>query len=215
MPPTLRSLIGGIRARGTPPPLLVGVGDSITWGSGTSNPPATSYIGRAAELLGWGSANLGLPAAFTDRIVLELPRIALDAVTLVLNAGTNDAGVAAIGASPEDAVERIGAAAASAEELLAAARAQFATARIVVVTVRDLGRAGAAYENAAPAALTAAARAWNERLRPAAARAGATLLDLETDPQWYIRFEFDPSGIHPNDVGSARLARAVAALVGG
>jgi lysophospholipase L1-like esterase len=214
--PNLASLIGAMRGRGAPPPAVVGFGDSITWGSSTANPPATSYIGRAAALLGAGSVNFGLPAAFADRIALDVPRIALDGATVVLNAGTNDAGVAAIGADPERAAETIRAGPASAvDALLAAARAQFPRGRIIVVTVRDLGRARAAYENASPEALTAAARALNEHLRAAAARAGAALLDLESDPQWYIRFEYDNTGIHPNDVGSERLARAVAALAGG
>ncbi len=208
-----RSLAGALRGR-TPPVPLVGFGDSITWGSGSSNPPATSYLARAAELLGTGWLNLGIPAAFTDRIALELPRVALGPAVVVLNAGTNDAGVAAIGADPAQAAERAVAAAAGADELFAAARAQFPRARLVAITVRDLGRAGAYYEGASTEALTAAARAWNERLRPLAARAGAGLLDLETDPQWYIRHEYDPSGIHPNDIGADRLARALAALLG-
>lgn len=192
-------------------PLLVGLGDSVTWGSGTADPPATSYIGRAAALAGARCLNLAVPAILTASI--DAGAVPSDASVVVLNVGTNDAGVAAIGTTVEQALEKVRAEFPSADALIAAVRARVPNARIVVITVRDLGRAEAAYTDASAPALSAASAAWNRHLRELAARHGAVVLDIETDPDWYRRSEYDPTGIHPTDEGAQRLAEALVPLL--
>ncbi|MBV8582308.1 MAG: SGNH/GDSL hydrolase family protein [Candidatus Eremiobacteraeota bacterium] len=193
---------------------VVGIGDSITWGSDSSDPPATSYVGYAARLLGTEAINLGIPAAFTDRMTYEVASVPETAAAVLLCAGTNDVGVAAGNANADEAVAKVRAVMPTADALFAALRERLPTIPLVVVTVRDLGRARADYPNTTADGLTAASRAWNAHIRALAARADAALVDVEHDAQWYVHDEYAPGGIHPLDACAERLAHAVVAALG-
>jgi len=189
--------------------LVVGIGDSITWGASTAEPPVTSYVAVAATMLGVAHVNLALDGAFTAAIAASVRRVAAHDALAVVNAGTNDVGVSCRAATPHAAVEAVRRRLPDADTLFAAIGERLPRARVIVVTVRDLGRAGAYYPDAPAESLTAAAHEWNARMRTLAAQHGATLIDLERSAEWYVRDEWDPSGIHPLATGTLRLARAV------
>ena len=200
-------------------PLIAAIGDSITYGTGTSNPPATSYAERAAALLGDRVVDFGIPGARTKAIAGEVASIPLDADVVLVYAGTNDVAVAADQlATPAAAVTNVKAVEPDFDALLDAIHTRVPAAVLVVVTLRDFGRVGSG--SAQPlrftdASLSAAAHEWNLHVRKVAAEYKARLLDLEADPQWYLRSDYGDDGrdVHPADPGAARLAAAVARLL--
>lgn len=136
--------------------------------------------------------------------------------TIVIYAGTNDVIVPAKPASTDVAgeVKAVQNAEPDLDALLASVQSAAPSARITLVTVRDLGRAGANLPGCtcAPIVLTAGAKEWNRYMRSEAARFGLTFLDLESDAAWYVRAEYDQYGIHPTDAGATRLAGALAGI---
>lgn len=219
------ALSGGVAppaiAEQAPPtaPVLVGVGDSITYGTGTPNPPATSYICRTADLLSMRCVDLGVPGALTGRIGEEVQLIPLDASIVVIYAGTNDVAASSErSASPAEAVHRTQYFEPGFDVLVASVRARVPLARLIVITVRDFGRVQKYFKLTDPLHdadnFTAAVHEWDAHLRTVAASAGAEVLDLETDAQWYAPDEYGaPGEIHPDNRGSARLARMLARLI--
>jgi len=200
-------------------PLIAAIGDSITYGTGTSNPPTTSYAERAAALLGDRIVDFGIPGAQTKAITSEVASIPMDADAVLIYAGTNDVAVAADHlASPAAAVTNVKTFEPDFDALLAAIHTRVPAATLIVVTLRDFGRLGSG--SAQPtrftdASLSATVHEWNLHVRKIAAEYKARLLDLETDPQWYIRTDYGDDGrdVHPADPGAARLAAAVAQLL--
>jgi len=200
--------------------LVVGVGDSITFGTGTSHPPETSFLARAASSIGARYVDLGIAAAATAQIASEVDAIPLDADVVVVYVGTNDVSIAADFLAPAPvALEKIRVLEANVDPLIAAVRARVPAARLVLITVRDFGRVQRQLKldstRFTAAGFTAAVVDWNAHLRAVAAQYGAAVLDLEKDPQWYVAAEYGgaPGDVHPNDDGAARLARAVAPLL--
>jgi lysophospholipase L1-like esterase len=190
--------------------VLIGFGDSITWGSGNTDGPAHAYLACAAQIIGIDAVNLSWPGALADNALHHIPRVTAQSPIVAVNIGTNNVGVASANVTAVEAADAIRATLGDADAVLELCRRQFPYGRIVVVTVRDLGRAGAAYPNVTAAALTAATAVWNERLRALAARLRCRVLDLEYADEWYQRDEYDATGIHPNDAGARRLGRALA-----
>ncbi len=200
--------------------LVVGVGDSITYGTGTSNPPATSFLARAAALAYASYVDLGVPAALTGYIASEVPSIPLQANVVVIYAGTNDVSAAAdFRADGATAIRQAKYFEPTFDALVAAVRQRVPAARLVVVTVRDFGRvqkeAGLPEDRFIADSRSAATHEWDAHLRSVAQQNGAAVLDLEYDRQWYVASEYGgaPGDVHPNDAGAERLARAVAPLL--
>jgi lysophospholipase L1-like esterase len=200
--------------------LVAGVGDSITYGTGTSNPPATSFLARAAGLAYASYVDLGVPAALTESIIGEVPSIPPAANVVVIYTGTNDVSAAADNrVDVATAIARTKYYEPAFDALVAAVRQRVPAARLVVVTVRDFGRvekeAGLPKDRFDSDSRTAATREWNAHQRQVARSNGAAIVDLEYDRQWYVASEYGgaPGDVHPNDAGADRLARAVAPLL--
>ncbi len=225
-PPAVESAPSAVRPAPPAAPgghglLVVGVGDSITYGTGTSHPPATSFLARAAGHAYASYVDLGIPAALTAQIATEVPSIPLDARVVVVYAGTNDVSAAAdFRADAPTAIRQAQYFEPSFDALVAAVRARVPAARLIVVTVRDFGRvqreANLPEDRFIADARTAATHEWDAHQRAVAMRNGATVLDLETDAQWYVAGEYGgaPGDVHPNDAGAERLGRAVSRLIG-
>jgi len=194
--------------------LIVALGDSITSGAGNSG-AAKTYIGQLSVMLRTRSVNLGGYGLTSDVTAHAVPSIPEQATNVVIYVGTNDVAAAASHSDPALAAKRAKTILApDLDKLVDAVRARVPRAQIVLVTVRDQGRSGVHGPDVTEPSLTAAVHEWDDHERRYAADHGITaVLDTETDPQWYVKSEYMPNGIQPNDAGAARLAAALAPLI--
>jgi hypothetical protein len=176
-------------------PWIVALGDSITARSG-------SYAERAALAVDRPLQNVAVSGAVSSEIARQ-PMMA-GAVTVIVNAGTND--VWYVARHPSALAARL----AQYDSILAVVRRVAPNARLVIVTVRDLGAMGP--QNGCSAlALTWASHRWAEHQRAVAHELDATVLDLGA-PRYYMRRDF-PDRTHPSSIGSALLAAALVPLL--
>jgi lysophospholipase L1-like esterase len=89
------------------------------------------------------------------------------------------------------------------DALMAAVRANVPRAKVVLITLRHFARYPDTDANVS---------AWNAHIRTLALSFGATVVDLENDPQCYRASEW-PDSMHPNLAGAGHLGTAVAAAV--
>jgi len=153
---------------------------------------ANSFVGVAGKLAGANSVtDLGIggttAAQMTSR---EIPHLPPATSVVIVEAGTNDV----MSAAPQTA---------DLDALMAAVRAKVPRAKVVLITLRHFAR----YPST-----DADVVAWNAHIRSLAPSFGATVVDLENDPQWYRSWE-RPDSLHPNLAGAAHLGAAVAAAV--
>jgi lysophospholipase L1-like esterase len=187
---------------------LAAIGDSIS--AGCIDPAATnvtdtaairalyhldagnSFVGVAGRLAGASRVtNLGIVGSTAAQMIAqEVPNLPAATSVVIIEAGTNDVFSPAPKTADYDA-------------LMAAVRAKAPRAKVVLITVRHLARYPYTDSNV---------KAWDAHIRTLARSAGAAVVDLETDPQWYRASEW-PDSIHPDLAGADHLGTTVAAAV--
>src|ERR1035441_5011775 len=209
--PILVLLLAGCAGDGTtaqPRVNLSAIGDSISAGwldpsaagvTGVAaiaplyhHDPANSFVGVAGRLAGANSVtNLGTSGSTAAQMAVEeVPNLPPATSVVIIEAGTNDV----LSPAPRTA---------DFDVLMAAVRAKVPRAKLVMITVRHLAR----YPRT-----DAGVKTWDEHIRTLARSFGATVVDLERDPQWYRASEW-PDSIHPNLAGAGHLGAAVAAAI--
>lgn len=196
-------------AEAQPRPLTyVAIGASDAVGIGASNPETDGWVPRFAAQLGPNArlVNLGVSGSTLSQALDEQLAPALDAqpdvVTVWLVVNDLNARVP---------LEQY---AANLNELLG--QLQTTHAKVLVGNVPDLA-ALAAYSGIDPTPLRNEVDAWNAVIADAAARNGATLVDLHAHWQEITQHPeyVSADGFHPSSEGYAALADAFAAALDG
>ena len=177
-------------------PLLTVVGDSLAVTVYTStttyvSPSPVAWPFVAGALLGYEVDDLGVggtqePAMITDQV----PKIDSKTRCAIYIGGTND--VAFNSWQIPAILPRIG-------EIANAIKLRAPNATFVMFTTRP-------YRNGERFAQV---QQWNVEVRRVAARVGARVIDLETDPQWLVPADW-PDGVHPGEAISKKLGAAAA-----
>jgi lysophospholipase L1-like esterase len=201
-------LVSACSAAAQPRPITyVAIGASDAVGIGATNPETDGWVPRFGSRLGSNVhvVNLGVSGSTLSQALQEQLGPALDAQPDVITVwlAVNDLNARV----PLDQY------AADLDTLLA--QLQQTHARVLVGNVPDLA-ALAAYRGIDPEPLRAEVDAWNEVIADAAARHGATLVDLHG--QWQeiaAHPEYVSSdGFHPSDEGYQALADLFASALG-
>jgi lysophospholipase L1-like esterase len=153
---------------------------------------ANSFVGVAGKLAGANTVtDLGIGGTTAAQMIVgEVPNLPAATSVVIVEAGTNDVFSPAPRTADFDA-------------LVAAVRAKVPRAKVVLITLRHFAR----YPST-----DAKVTAWNAHIRTLAPSFGATVVDLESDPQWYRASEW-PDSLHPNLAGAGHLGATVAAAV--
>lgn len=194
----------GLRSR---PPLVVALGDSITFGFGLTRPAQQNYAARYARRSHARLANLAVPGyTCVDVLQREVPKMPAGATVVILNCGINDIG--GFGLQPSGLPDgHLRSAPASRAELhasetafvrmLAAIRRRDAGARIVVFTQRHWQR----MTRREDARFAADVDAWNAFIRVP----GVRVVDIAADRRFALPVAMQSDLIHPNLAGHTAL----------
>lgn len=189
-------------------PLVVALGDSITYGYGLPSPATQSYVAQYTERVHGRLTNLAVPGSQCDDVANnEVPEMPHGASTVVLNCGSNDIG--GFGFTPEgkpDGTKRTAPAndaeLAEAEEAFARAialvRAKAPHATIYLVNLRHWQR----MTGAESPQFAKDVDAWNAML----ARTRLHVIDISRDPRMYESRFMLLDLLHPNVEGNAAIA---------
>ncbi len=189
-------------------PIVVALGDSITYGYGLPSPQTQNYAARYARHVRGRLFNFATPGYQCDDVVNdEIPKMPRDASVVILNCGTNDVG--GFGFTPGGTPNgRVRTAPANDAELGAAERA-FARALILIrktepkATIylvnlrhwqRMTGPESPQFERDVSA--------WNAML----ASTGLHVIDISNDPRMYRAEFFQTDLLHPNVAGNDAIA---------
>jgi len=195
-------------AAAQPRPLTyVAIGASDAVGIGASNPETTGWVPRFASRLGSNVhvVNLGVSGSTLSQALQEQLGPAVDAQPDVITVwlAVNDL----------NARVSLDQYAADLDTLLG--QLEQTHARVLVGNVPDLS-ALAAYRGVDPEPLGAEVEAWNKVIADAAARHGATLVDLHAQWQEIAAHPeyLSADGFHPSDEGYQALADLFASALG-
>jgi lysophospholipase L1-like esterase len=200
-----------IGAGAQPHPLIVALGDSITYGWRLPHPATQNYAALYARRVGGRLVDLAVPAyTCADVARHELPRMPPGASVVILNCGTNDIGGFGPGpGTPPSGRYRI--APATATQLLAAEnvyktivatiRRKEPAARIVAVTVRSWQRMTGPEDPRFSRDVTA----WNAMIRTQPVH----VADIAADPRMYRPAFVQHDLLHPTVAGNTVIADAV------
>lgn len=184
-------------------PVYVALGASDAIGIGADRPLTQGWVALVHDGLPPGTilVNLGISGATLHDVLNDEAPVAVDARPrwVTLWPGVNDL--------------RVGVSLASFSQDLDTLLGQLAAipgARVVVLNIPDL-RLVPAFADRDPARLDATVRQWNATIAAAAARHGATLVDLYADAQEEAKHpEFvSADGFHPSSLGYRRIAELV------
>lgn len=195
-------------------PLLVALGDSITYGWDLPHPSTQNYAALYARRAGNRLINLAVPGYTCAQVRERLPKMPGGASTVILNCGTNDIG--GFGATPghlPTGHHRIAPATQSqlfsAEkdflDIVSIVRKRQPRARIVALTVRHWQRMTGPEDPRFAKDVTT----WNSMIR----KAGVRVVDIAADPRMYQGRFIKPDLIHPNAAGNEAIASDVFARV--
>jgi lysophospholipase L1-like esterase len=189
-------------------PLVVALGDSITYGYGLPSPQTQNYAARYARRIHGRLYNLAMPGYQCDDVANdEIPKMPRGASIVILNCGANDVG--GFGFTPLGKPDgRVRTAPANDAELknaegsfaraLVLIRKKEPTAAIYLVNLRHWQRM------TGPESLQFErdVSAWNAML----AATGLRVVDISNDPRMY-RAEFVQDDLlHPNVAGNDAIA---------
>jgi lysophospholipase L1-like esterase len=189
-------------------PLVVALGDSVTYGYGLPVPATQNYAALYTRRIHGSLVNLAVPGAQCDDVVdNQIPKMPRGASIVILNCGINDVG--GFGLTAEDKPDGVKRTAAASQGELAAAQQAFAHAlalirraepgaKIYVVNLRHWQRM------TGPEARQFAqdVSAWNAMV----AASGLSVVDVSGDPRMYQLDFFRADLLHPNTEGNAAMA---------
>jgi lysophospholipase L1-like esterase len=189
-------------------PLIIALGDSITYGYGLPSPATQNYAARYVERIHGKLVNLAVPGVECDDVANnEIPRMPRGASVVILNCGVNDIGGFAL--TPENRPDGTKHTAPANDAELAAAKREFAHAlalirarepgaTIVLVNVRHWQR----MSGGESPQFARDVNAWNTML----ARTGLRVVDISSDARMYEPAFFQADILHPNVEGNAAIA---------
>jgi len=203
---TLFAVPGPLQAAQPPgPPLVVALGDSITYGHGLPNPAKQNYAALYTASIAGKLVNLAVPGYDCgDVLDKEVPQMPAGAAVVIVNCGINDVG--GFDFTPPDRVTRLPALT-DAElathertfaKLLAQVRSNEPAAKIYLVGLRHWQRIG----GTEPRQFAKDVDGWNAML----AATALTVIDLADDPSMYDPSNFLRDEMHPNVSGQRAIA---------
>ena len=105
---TAFALCGPSAARGSPEPIVIALGDSITYGFGLSSPATQNYAKLYARRISGTLVDLAVPGyTCADVFHAEVPKMKPGASIVILNCGTNDVGGFGLSGSLPDGSKRV------------------------------------------------------------------------------------------------------------
>jgi lysophospholipase L1-like esterase len=193
-------------------PLLVALGDSITYGWALPHPSTQNYAALYARRTGDRLVNLAVPGYTCAQVRVRLARMPGGAATVILNCGTNDIG--GFGATkghlptghhriPPATTSELFSAEKDYEDIVSTIRRKEPRARIIVLTIRHWQRMTGPEDPRFAKDVTT----WNAMIR----KSGVNVVDIAADPRMYQGAYFKPDLIHPNAAGNAAIANDVLA----
>ncbi len=189
-------------------PLVVALGDSITYGYGLAAPSAQNYAVRYTRRIHGRLANLAIPGSQCEDVVdNQVPRMPRGASIVILNCGSNDIG--GFGYTPEGKPDGTKRTASANDAELEAARRDFVhaltlihrqepAATIYLVNLRHWQR----MTGAEAPQFAKDVNAWNAML----SATGLPVVDLSSDPRMYRAAYVQADLLHPNVEGNAAIA---------
>lgn len=189
-------------------PLVVALGDSMTYGYGLVSPSTQNYAARYTRRIHGTLVNLAVPGSQCEDVVNNaIPKMPRGASIVILNCGANDIG--GFGFTPEGKPDGSKRTASANDAELAAAQQAFAhvlarirerepMATIYLVNLRHWQRMA----DVEAAQFAKDVNAWNAML----AVTGLRVIDLSSDPHMYQPAYFQADLLHPNAEGNAAIA---------
>lgn len=189
-----------VAATGQPKPLVLALGDSITYGYGLKSPGSENYAALYAASIGGRLADLASPG-YTCEDVLnqEVPHMPSGAAVVIINCGTNDVGgfdftpPAKVTQAPASSKLELAKAEKAFSQILARVRKKEPAATIYLVNLRHWQRISATETPQ----VTQRINAWNAMLVATHER----IIDVSSDPRMYDRKYFQRDELHPNAAG--------------
>ena len=189
-------------------PLVVALGDSITFGYGLSSPSTQTYAARYGQRIHGNLVNLAVPGSQCDDVANnEVPKMPRGASIVILNCGSNDIG--GFGFTPEGKPDGTKHTAPANDAELAAAEHAFARALVLIrakaphatiylVNLRHWQR----MSGPESPQFAKDVNGWNAML----ARTGLQVVDISSDPRMNLAAFILPDLLHPNAEGNAAIA---------
>ncbi len=187
-------------------PQYVALGDSMTYGYGTTNPATKSFPAQLATLRSWPVIDLGIDGenAF-DMLQNEVPNVPANATIVTVWIGVNDVNAMMTGQPISEVVAQV-------SQAIADVQTSAPGAKIVIMTPVDVSLL-ASDSNAYPPtpALRSLAHSVTLAYDAALRKLGPKVCDIGEDPAYYA----DPGHFyaadhyHPSDSGAAFIASFV------
>jgi lysophospholipase L1-like esterase len=191
----------------TPTPLYQALGDSMTYGIGTTTPATQSYPADVAAALNIRFEDLGVPSIGTIRLpVFELPKVSAYATLITVMIGVNDELPIA------DGTESVAAMDAGLQTTVSGIRAKAPAARLLLLTPIDISRVPPSsneYQNAVSIGLPLVHAAFEDVVQQM--QSLGPICDVGDDASYYA----NPANFsavdefHPSVVGAERIASDV------
>jgi len=203
----------GARVSAPTHPLIVALGDSITYGWLLPEPATQNYAALYADRVGVDIVNLAVPGYTCAQVRLRLSKMPPGATTVILNCGTNDiGGFGAERGGVPNGHHRIAPATRTAllaaekdfRDIVSIVRRKEPYARIIAVTVRRWQRMTAPEDRRFVEDIIA----WNTMVLTAPVHP----VDISRDPRMYDPAYIQPDLIHPNVDGNSAIADDVYAV---
>ena len=189
-------------------PLVIALGDSITYGYGLASPATQNYAARYTQRIHGTLMNLAVPGYQCDDVVnTEIPKMPHGATVVILNCGANDIG--GFGFTPEYKPDGTRRTAPANDAELEAAQQAFAHALVLIrrkepaatiylVNLRHWQR----MTGVEAPQFAKDVNAWNAML----AATGLSVVDVSGDPRMYRPAYVQADLLHPNAEGNAAIA---------
>jgi lysophospholipase L1-like esterase len=189
-----------VAATGQPKPLVLALGDSITYGYGLQSPGSENYAALYAASIGGRIDDLASPGyTCEDVLKQEVPHMQSGAAVVIINCGTNDVGgfdftpPAKVTQAPAATESEFAAAERAFAQILAQVRKKEPAATIYLVNLRHWQRISATETPQVAQRIDE----WNAMLLATHER----VVDVSNDPRMYERRYLQHDGLHPNAAG--------------